>query len=234
MPTKLRSLQLRGWRSISDAWEPAVDIGDLNVLLGANGAGKSNLLSFFALLNAIMEGRLGDFVGYAGGASSQLTGGPRRTPILTARLAFESDTGTNVYGFTLAHAAEDRFLFTDEYCEYQASTRATPQRVSLGAGHFESRMRVASTQEGPDGDTARFTRKTLLGWRFYHFHDTSMTAAVKQQGEVADNIFLHADAANLAAFLLRMREERPASFDLVRATVSLAAPFFDEYLISGG
>ncbi len=232
MSTKLKKLELRGWRSIVDTGEPGIEIGDLNVLLGANGAGKSNLLSFFALLNASMEGRLNTFVGRdLGGASAQLAGGPRRTPVVVARIFFESDRGTNEYGFTLAHAADDRFLFTDEHCEYGAPGHEHPIRVSLGAGHFESAMRAASQQEGPEGATARFIRATLLGWRFFHFHDTSARAAVKLAGEVSDNLHLRADASNLAAFLLKLRDESSVSYELIRATVGLAAPFFEDFVL---
>lgn len=204
---------------------------DLNFMLGANGAGKSNLLSFFALLNAMMEGRLGEFVGYAGGASSQLTGGPTRTPVCSARLVFESDKGTNAYGFTLAHAANDAFLFTHEYCEYSSVGQVKPFRVELGAGHFESRLRAAGFEQGSEGKTASFIRGTLLGWRAYHFHDTSMKAGVKQTGETADNVYLRSDAANLAAFLLRLRDESPDEYRRIGATINLAAPFFDEFVL---
>jgi predicted ATPase len=191
MPTKLKSVALRGWRSIEDTGEPGIEIGDLNVLLGANGAGKSNLLSFFELLSASMEGTLNTFVGRdLGGASAQLTGGPRRTPVVVARIIFDGDEGTHEYGFTLAHAADDRFLFTDEYCEYRTPAHENPLRVPLGAGHFESAMRAASKQEGLEADTARFIRGTLLGWRFFHFHDTSAGAKVKLPGEVTDNLYL--------------------------------------------
>ena len=231
MGTKLTNLQIRGFRSIVDASDPGIRIGDVNVLLGANGAGKSNLLAFFALLNAIMEGRLGVFVGRAGGASAQLSGGPKRTPVITARLSFESDTGTNEYGFSLAHAADDTLLFTEEYCEYRSPTRPMAQRVSLGAGHFESRMRTAAMQDGPEANTARFIRNTMLGWRYYHFHDTSPTAGIMQHADLVDNEHLHADASNLGPILLRLRDDHVSAYDLVRATVNLAAPFFEDFLL---
>ncbi|MFO0761670.1 MAG: AAA family ATPase [Byssovorax sp.] len=232
MPTKLKKLALRGWRSIVDTGEPGIEIGDLNVLLGANGAGKSNLLAFFALLNASMEGRLNTFVGQElGGASAQLAGGPRRTPVVVAKISFEGDSGSDEYGFTLAHAADDRFLFTDEHCGHRAPDQERSILVPLGAGHFESAMRAASQQEGPDGATARFIRATLLGWRFFHFHDTSARAAVKLGGAASDNLYLRADASNLAAFLLKLREESPGSYKLIRATVGLAAPFFEDFVL---
>jgi hypothetical protein len=36
-------------------------------------------------------------------------------------------------------------------------------------------------------DAARIIRNTLLGWRVFHFHDTSARANVKLLGEATDN-----------------------------------------------
>jgi predicted ATPase len=50
----LTSLHLAGWKSIRDA---EIELRPLNVLIGANGAGKSNLVGFFELISAMMAGR---------------------------------------------------------------------------------------------------------------------------------------------------------------------------------
>ena len=47
----LNNIVLRGFRSIKDA---SLELRSLNVLIGSNGAGKSNLISFFKLLNEMM------------------------------------------------------------------------------------------------------------------------------------------------------------------------------------
>ena len=51
----LTSLRLAGWKSIRDA---KIEFRPLNVLIGANGAGKSNLVGFFKMMNEMMERRL--------------------------------------------------------------------------------------------------------------------------------------------------------------------------------
>jgi predicted ATPase len=52
MSAFLNRLHLSGWKSIKDA---EMVLGRLNVLIGANGAGKSNLLSFFGLLHEMAK-----------------------------------------------------------------------------------------------------------------------------------------------------------------------------------
>lgn len=53
---KIKQLDIKGFRSLKQAtWTP----GDLNVLIGANGTGKSNLLRFLNLISVAAEGDLG-------------------------------------------------------------------------------------------------------------------------------------------------------------------------------
>ena len=50
----LKKIEIQGYRSIKKA---TLEIRKLNVLIGANGAGKSNFVSFFMMLNEMMAGR---------------------------------------------------------------------------------------------------------------------------------------------------------------------------------
>ena len=59
MSMKLQKLHIENFRSLRDVtWEP----GDLNVLIGPNAGGKSNLLKAIDLLAAAADGRLRDYV----------------------------------------------------------------------------------------------------------------------------------------------------------------------------
>ena len=49
----LDRITLKGFKSIR---EMVLDLRPLNVLIGANGAGKSNLVSFFKMINEMMGG----------------------------------------------------------------------------------------------------------------------------------------------------------------------------------
>ncbi|MFB3892093.1 MAG: AAA family ATPase [Phycisphaerae bacterium] len=61
---KIKELKIEGYRSLKDvAWRP----GDLNVLIGPNGGGKSNLLRVLQLLNASARKGLGKHVRNEGG-----------------------------------------------------------------------------------------------------------------------------------------------------------------------
>ena len=63
----------------------------------------------------------------------------------------------------------------------------------------------------------------------YHFHDTGATSPLKKTAEVDDNRFLRRDGANLAAFLYYLSRKHADSYNLIRRTVQLVAPFFDDF-----
>lgn len=57
-------ITIEGYKSIRKA---RIDIKPINILIGANGSGKSNLLSFFNFLSALYEQRLQEYVALQGG-----------------------------------------------------------------------------------------------------------------------------------------------------------------------
>ena len=59
----LKKIVIKGYRSIKDA---SLELKSLNVLIGANGAGKSNFVSFFKMLNEMMANRLQQYIGTSG------------------------------------------------------------------------------------------------------------------------------------------------------------------------
>ena len=48
--TKLQEVTIKGYKSIAFNRPVTLKLNDVSILLGANGAGKSNIISFFLLL----------------------------------------------------------------------------------------------------------------------------------------------------------------------------------------
>ncbi|PFG48236.1 putative AbiEii toxin of type IV toxin-antitoxin system [Amycolatopsis sulphurea] len=71
----LRKVRIEVFTSIRSA---TVGLGRLNILVGANGAGKTNFVQAFELLGRIVSGELGLFTGLNGGASVLLNNGVTR------------------------------------------------------------------------------------------------------------------------------------------------------------
>ncbi len=66
----LRRVVLKGFKSIESL---DLELRRLNVMIGANGAGKSNLVSFFKMLNEMMGSRLQSYVAGSGRARACFT-----------------------------------------------------------------------------------------------------------------------------------------------------------------
>lgn len=221
----LRRVILNGFKSIKAM---DLELRSLNVLIGANGAGKSNLVSFFKMLNEMMAGRLQQYIGTSGRAQSLLYFGPKVTPQIEGRLEFEVGKGVDTYAMRLFHAAGDTLVFADESLSFLQSGYTKPKLVPLGSGHGETRI----GQEADKGEpTAKVFRHLLNHCRVYHFHDTSATARVRQYCYIGDNRWLMPDAGNLAAFLLRFREENATVYQRILSTIRLIAPFFDDFVL---
>ena len=220
----LKRITLKGFRSIR---EMELELRSLNVLIGANGAGKSNLISFFKMLNEMVNGRLQEYIGSVGRARSVLHFGPKVTPQVEARLEFDVDGGLYFYEMRLTHAAGDTLVFGQEKLTSRRAGVADSQETPLGAGHVESRLIDDADRNNP---AARFVRLLLADCIVYHFHDTSSSAAVRQHGYIGDNRSLKPDAANLAAFVFGLRnDENEDSYQQIVNTIRLVAPFFADF-----
>ena len=132
----LDQISINGYKSIQELNN--FPLKSLNILIGANGAGKTNFISFFTLLNEIVKNRLQLFVGSRPEALiALLYFGQKSTPEITAKLVF----GRNSYSFTIIPAAGDRLIFADEKMTwFVREYYEKPYEVSLGEGHRETRL----------------------------------------------------------------------------------------------
>ncbi|MBS3029635.1 MAG: AAA family ATPase [Dolichospermum sp. DET50] len=205
-----------------------LELRPLNILIGANGAGKSNLISFFKMLNEMMRDKLQEYIGISGYAQSLLYFGPKVTPQIEAQLEFEVENGMDTYNLRLFHAAGDTLIFGEETLSFLQKGWSSPRTDSLGVGHKETKI-----NEAADGgmQTAKALRFLLNYSRVYHFHDTSSTAPVRLAGYIGDTRWLKPDAGNLAALLLRFRDDNNTVYQRIIKTIRLIAPFFDDFVL---
>ena len=77
------TVKIKGYKSLRDI---TLKIGNVNLLIGANGAGKSNFLSFFELLGNVYERRLAAYVTMSGGVDKLLYHGRKETERIVAEI----------------------------------------------------------------------------------------------------------------------------------------------------
>jgi predicted ATPase len=233
MRNRLLKLELSGFKSIERLDLP---LGTINVLIGANGSGKSNLIGFFRLLNSLCSNALQEFVALGGGGNSHLHFGARRTPQLQGTVTFSSDKGENRYHLRLAHGAGDKLVFLEESLSYCQAGRAwdTAPAYSLGVGHLESQL-GRNTHDVMGKKLPHKLAATIGGlmrdWQVFQFHDTSRTARIKQAGYADDCRHLRDDAGNLAAFLLNLRDSARPHYDEIVRTIQRVLPAFKDFVL---
>jgi predicted ATPase len=225
----LESITIRGFRSIAAVEDLA--LRPINVLIGANGSGKSNFVETFAFLREIREGRLQAYVARQGGADRILHFGAKATQVIEVDLLFGEDEEEglkNTYQLHLGATVDDRLYPTEEWAGcWDADTYAEPYeeqlepRAGLEAGISDTSLTK----------TAGWVRLRLGMWTTYHFHDTSPNAPLRQTARLNDNRFLRADGSNLAAFLYRLREQYPDSFRAILFAVQRVTPFFGDFAL---
>lgn len=203
----LRKLSIKGFKSFDTAGQN-IEFGDINVCIGSNAAGKSNLVSFFRMLNFMTTGALQQFIGEQGYSDSILYYGSATTPVMEAELFFSRDDGEyNKYEITLVHASGGKLIFTREIAAWSGTNRDQPLRVDLKSGHDES----ALIRDAETGTTTRFVLELLRRCQVFQFHDTSSTAKIRNPGYINDNRYLRGNAGNLAAFLYAMQAKEETS-----------------------
>lgn len=216
-------ITIEGFRSIKRI--ERLPLGPINVLIGPNGAGKSNFIGAFSFLGEIQAGRLTEYVVRSGGAGRILHFGAKATPKLRIHVSFGGEVSR--YEITLTVTDTDGLLPVSEECvEYQDGH---PLTVGSAGGYGPEAWISQSNTHRLDDELVDRVRECLDDWRIYHFHDTGATSPLKKTAEVNDNRFLRRDGANLAAFLYYLSRKHADSYNLIRRTVQLVAPFFDDF-----
>lgn len=222
----LQRMSLAGFKSIREMSD--LEFKPLNVLIGANGAGKSNLISFFKLLNFGMTNSLKEYVARAGYANSLLHFGSQQTKQISASLAFRMQGGTNTYEVKLSHAAEDSLIYTEEAVVWHKDGYPRPDRTVLGFGVEKTLLNDPQRQKDAK---VKVVRALLSEARVYQFHDTSAGAPLRSKWKVDDNHYLFDHGGNLAPLLFYLRERKRETYDLIVSTIQQGAPFFEDFAL---
>ncbi len=217
----LTRIKLRGYRSIAEC---DLEMRMLNILIGANGSGKSNFIGFFGLVRQMLLGNLQKAVSKAGGADTLLHFGRKKTASLQAEIHF-GDCG---YLFSLEPNADNRMIYADErlFCNEELNIPDTLKFLPIGSGHFESGLDTLRDIQTYN-DIAPIMKKLQV----HHFHDTGASSPLRRPHPIHDNDNLRSDAGNLAAYLYDLQQCFPDDFQIIVKSIRLVAPFFERFVL---
>ena len=221
--THLDRVAIKGFKSIK---KMDLKMKPINILIGANGSGKSNFISLFTFLRNLSEGKLQSYVEKNGFANTFFYFGSKNTQ----QIEINIKANINGYHVVFEHGAnDDNLVFKQEYCTISSSG----QEFGIKGSKGESGLLPGS--DAKSSAVRNYTRSYIKLCRVYHFHDTGSTAGFKQAAELTSSDFLYSNASNIAAFLYHLKNSKSKDFvksyeDIVDAIKTVSPYFHDFYL----
>lgn len=209
-------IEISGYKSINTE---RIQLNPINILIGANGSGKSNFISFFTFLNRLYNQKVNDYIELSGGTDKILHKGQKNTNQISFKVGFNEDT--NAYSATLVSGVEG-FIFTEEKLFYNGNGN------DISRSARESRIKDRTNSYG--ANRANYIIKHLNGFRKYHFHDTSSQSAFTKLSHIENDIyFLYGDGSNLAAFLYTIAQQNKIVYTTIIKIIKSIAPYFSDF-----
>lgn len=207
-------IHLTGYKTFKDIH---LDLSPINILIGANGSGKSNFMSFFDFLNRLYNRSLREYIALKGGEDRMLFQGKKVTDEIFFKIEF--DNGKNGYS-VLLKLGNDGFIFNKEILIYKNNN------WDIGNFYPESHLKIT------DIFRAKYIIRYLDGFRKYHFHDTGVKSPFTLQSSIGNDIhYLYSNGGNLAAFLYHINQKDKITYHRIVKTIQSIAPYFSDFYL---
>jgi predicted ATPase len=215
-------LEIKGYKSIKNL---ELELKPINILIGSNGVGKSNFVSFFKLINAIFNERFQKYV-LEERADNLLYFGRKTTDHLFGKLIFNSgNNNNNAYYFNLAQTNEGGLYFEKEASGYNVL------RESTSSGYYYSSNLQESLITKDGSYRNNYLSRHLKNIQVFHFHDTSTTSFLRRECDINDNLYLKQDGRNLPAFLYLLKINHPKIYTRIEKTIQKVAPYIEKFIL---
>lgn len=232
----LKSIHIQNFKSIEQL---DLQLEPLNILIGSNGAGKSNFVSAFRFLEKLISGQLSEYIFHAGGINAFLFNGFEVSNSLYIGLELgQKNSGySNTYIFRIASDGERHFFQGEKVGFWNKGQYSKPLESDLMALANGKNNEAIITKwkefaKNFSADTLNiisYVEKYLNKLKVFHFHDTSDNAQVKLPQDIEDVYFLKNEAENLAPFLMHLREKHYATYYQIVESVRLVYPQFHDF-----
>ena len=213
----LNSLKIEGYKSIKSL---EIEFSNINIIIGANGVGKSNFINFFNFVRKIIDKELEFFTAKSGGVNKILHFGKK----ITNQLNFDLKFPPNRYTVSLIPTDDDKFIFFDESTYIDSSCKVFLENK----GNKESNLPIYD----PQGyEVNQYILYYIKAWKVYHFHDTSTNSPMKQPCRIDDYYSFDVNGGNLPAFLFFIKNKHQSSYKKIVRTIQKIAPYFHDFIL---
>lgn len=204
----LDQIKIEGYKSIRSL---NLQLRPINILIGSNGVGKSNFISFFKLVNNIYEQRLLNYT-MQNRAETLLHYGLKHTHEIKGYLKF----GDNAYSFCLQPRDNGSMFLERETSWYRSS-------------QFGASNRDESYIKDSDTYRDKWLRAYLRSYKIYHFHDTAKGSPLRTLSQLNDNRVLREDGGNLPSFLYLLQQKHPKTLKRIELAIRSVMPYFERF-----
>ncbi len=200
-------------------------LNPVNILIGANGAGKSNFISLFKLLRSLQRGNLNTYVAEQGYMDNLMYFGQRELESIKGHITFKNpnDFPTNRYIYELRADNNNKAFIKVEKSGYNKGNRENPD-WDYNSSLQNSERSLFLEEGGSYRD--RYLKDYFNEFYVYHFHDTSSNSPLKRTSDINDNQYLREDGGNLPAFLFYLQTQFPKHLKRIEKVITSIASFF--------
>lgn len=208
-------IRIKGYKSFDDL---NFYLRRINLLIGSNGAGKSNFLSFFEFLAAVYNQGLEPFVAMRGGVDKFLHQGRKVTETIEAQIIQDR----NSYRLILREA-DGKLIVENEQLGYRYAGNWDYATIST----FSTEAKIKSYNGMKRGD---YVREYLSHIRKFHFHDTGSRSPFASECHIKNDAqVLYEHGENLAPILYRIQQENPQIYHRIILIIQSVAPYFSDF-----
>ena len=218
----IEQVVIQNYKSIRNLELP---LNRLNVLIGSNGVGKTNFISFFELIKAIYEQRFGSYTLSKGGIDNLLYHGRKGSDSIHGIIDFNN---TNALFFDLSPMQSNKgyiHKLGDYFNNHANENKNYPLWTETIWDTSVEESNFINSQQSK----AEYLQGYLNSFMVYHFHDTSSTSPMRGMCELNDNAYLRDNGSNIAAYLYRLQETDEKAFRLIEGVVKSIAPYFKQF-----
>lgn len=237
----IRSLKLRGYRPFRDF---TIRLSELEVIVGANGSGKSSLFEFLKFLRDAIYHEIPPEI-VAGSIGQQIFHRPGPDKfwwsievdlLQPTTLYYQGEVlgpvGRTHVAFERVRTSEARYGHKEPYLFMNIQERRgvvkDPQAgkfVSQELNLRKPNQLALSVMTNPSLTTLYHLREFIAGWRFYSSFNIN-NSQIRQSVPTEQEPVLHEDGGNLSAVLFFLMTEHPLVFDELKFHLKSAVPGF--------
>jgi len=193
-------IEIEGYKSIK---KQKIELKPINILIGANGSGKSNFISFFEFLRNIVCNNLETYVALRGGTDKFLFQGKKITSNIDIKVGFKNG-----------------MIFYDDISEMDGEI-------------FHTGMSFKCENKINDEFNVWAEKYNYLeNLKKYHFHDTSANSPFTKMSHIQnDTYYLYEKGDNLAGMLYKIKETDKIVYNRIVKIIQSVAPYFLDFYL---